>query len=55
MADALKKAGVPCELLRIKNAGHGLHADKPTDPPADPDSKAQQDIILHFFDQQLKK
>jgi len=55
MAAALKTAGVPYELIRIKNAGHGLRADKPTDPPADPDPTAQQNIILHFFDQQLKK
>jgi acetyl esterase/lipase len=55
MAAALKKAGVPYEMVRIKNGGHGLRADKPSDPPAEPDTKAQQDIILHFFDQQLKK
>ena len=55
MADALKKAGVPYEFIRIKNAGHGLRAEKPTDTPAEPDSIAQQDIILHFFDQQLKR
>jgi dipeptidyl aminopeptidase/acylaminoacyl peptidase len=55
MADALKKAGVPYELVRIKNGGHGLRPDKPEGPAADPDPKAQQDIVLHFFDTQLKK
>jgi acetyl esterase/lipase len=55
MADSLKKAGVPYELIRVKNGGHGLRADKPEDPPADPNPKAQEDLILHFFDQQLKK
>jgi len=55
MAGALKKAGVPYELVRVKNGGHGLRPDKPEDAPADPDPKAQQDIILHFLDAQLKK
>ncbi len=55
MAEALKKAGVPYEFVRIKNGGHGLRADKPTDPAADPDPTAQQAIVLHFFDEQLKK
>ncbi len=55
MAESLKKAGIPYELIRVKNAGHGLRADKPSDPPADPGPDAQKDLILHFFDQQLKK
>jgi dipeptidyl aminopeptidase/acylaminoacyl peptidase len=55
MAAALKKAGVPYELIRVKNGGHGLRPEKAGDPAAEPDPKAQQDLILHFFDQQLKK
>jgi acetyl esterase/lipase len=55
MADALKKAGIPYELIRVKNGGHGLRPDKAGDPAADPTPEAQQDLILHFFDQQLKK
>jgi dipeptidyl aminopeptidase/acylaminoacyl peptidase len=55
MADALKKAGIAYEFIRIKNAGHGLRPEKPTDPAADPDPKAQQDIIVKFFEQQLNK
>jgi hypothetical protein len=42
-------------LLRVKNAGHGLRADKPTDPPAEPDSKALQAALLAFFDKHLKQ
>ena len=34
MADALKKSNVPVEFIRIKNAGHGLRAEKPDAPPA---------------------
>lgn len=52
---ALKKNGTPVELLRVKNAGHGLRAEKPGDPPADPDPKAQQAAIVAFFDKHLKK
>jgi dipeptidyl aminopeptidase/acylaminoacyl peptidase len=55
LAAALKTAGVPVELLRVKNAGHGLRADKPTDPPAKPDPKALQAAILAFFDKNLKQ
>ena len=55
LAAALKKAGTSVELLRVKNAGHGLRADKPTDPPAEPDSKTLQATILAFFDKCLKK
>jgi len=55
LAAALKQAGTPVELLRVKNGGHGLRADKPGDAPAEPDPKAQQAAILAFFDKQLKK
>ena len=55
MLEALKTNGIPVDFVRIKNGGHGLRADKPEDPPADPDPKAQQTIILEFFDRTLKK
>ncbi|MDB6139649.1 MAG: alpha/beta hydrolase [Verrucomicrobiaceae bacterium] len=51
---ALKKANVPVEFIRVKNGGHGLRADKPSDPPADPDSKALEQSILSFFNKNLK-
>ena len=55
MVAALKSAGIPVELVRVKNAGHGLRPDKPGDPAADPDPEAQHAAILAFFDRQLKK
>jgi acetyl esterase/lipase len=55
MADALKKAGISYEFIRIKNAGHGLRPEKPNGPPADPEPKLQQDIIVKFFETQLQK
>jgi acetyl esterase/lipase len=55
MFAALKSAGIPVELIRVKNAGHGLRPDKPSDPAADPDPEAQHAAILAFFDQHLKK
>lgn len=51
---ALKKTGASVEFLRIKNAGHGLRAEKPTDPPADPDPKALQAAMVAFFDKHLR-
>ena len=54
LAAALKQAGVPAELLPIRNAGHGLRAEKPTDTPAEPDTKALQASIVAFFDLNLK-
>jgi acetyl esterase/lipase len=55
LAESLKRAGVKVELLRVKNAGHGLHAEKPNDPPAEPDWKAQQGAMLRFFEEKLGK
>jgi acetyl esterase/lipase len=55
LAAALKKSGTPVELVRVKNAGHGLRSEKPGDPPAEPDPKAQQAAIIAFFDKQLKR
>ncbi len=52
---ALQKANIPVQFIRIKNAGHGLHTDKPDDPPADPDTPALEASILKFFDSNLKK
>jgi acetyl esterase/lipase len=55
MAAALKQAGIYYDFIRIKNGGHGLRAEKPTDPPADPDPNAQQELIIKFLDEHLKK
>jgi len=55
MVAALKAGGIPVELIRVKNAGHGLRPDKPGDPAADPDPEAQHTAILAFFDKNLKK
>ena len=52
---ALKKNGTPVDLIRVKNAGHSLRAEKPDAPPADPDPKAQQAAMVAFFDKYLKK
>ena len=54
LATALKHAGVPVDFIRIKNAGHGLKGDKPTDPPADPDSQTLRVAMIAFFDKHLK-
>jgi dipeptidyl aminopeptidase/acylaminoacyl peptidase len=55
MEAALKKANIPVKFIRIKGAGHGLRPEKPEDPPANPDPKAQEGIILQFLDGVLKK
>ena len=54
MAAALKAAGIPVEFIRVKNAGHGLRAEKPG-ALADPDPEAQHAAILAFFDKNLKR
>ncbi len=54
MIAALKKAEVPVEVIRVKNAGHGLHPDKPGDPASEPDGKALEQMIIAFFNKQLK-
>ena len=55
MVSALEGAQIPVEFIRIKNAGHGLRAEKPTDPPADPSSAVLEAKITEFFDKYLKK
>ena len=55
LAAALKRAGAKVELLLIKNGGHGLRADKPDGPPAEPDQNAQQAAIIAFFDNHVKR
>ena len=54
MVEALKKADVPVEFIRIKNGGHGLRTEKPSDPPAEPDPKALEQRIIAFFNKTLK-
>jgi dipeptidyl aminopeptidase/acylaminoacyl peptidase len=54
MEDALKAKGVPVEFITVKNAGHGLRAEKPDGPPADPDPAALQGKIIEFLDRVLK-
>lgn len=51
---ALKKAGVPVELLRVKGGGHGMTAPKDA-PPAQPDMQNVRDTVKAFFDKHLKK
>lgn len=55
MVSALEAGHIPVEFIPIKNAGHGLRAEKPTDPPAEPNSKALEADIVAFFDKYLKK
>jgi acetyl esterase/lipase len=51
---ALKKAGVPVQLLRVKGGGHGMTAPKDA-PPAQPDMQTVRDTVKVFFDKHLKK
>jgi len=51
---ALKKAGVPVQLLRVKGGGHGMTAPKDA-PPAEPAPEAIRDTVTAFFDKHLKK
>ena len=53
-AEALKKCGVPVDLLTVKGGGHGMSA-LPGQPPAEPDQKTIQETVLAFFDKHLKK
>lgn len=46
--DALKRAGVEVEFVRVKNAGHGF-----TGTGIQPDIKAIEDTALRFFDKHL--
>ena len=51
---ALKKAGVPVQLLRVKGGGHGMSAPKDA-PPAEPTQEVIRDTVVAFFDKHLKK
>jgi acetyl esterase/lipase len=55
MFAALQAGGVPAELIRVKNGGHGLRPEKAGDPAADPDPEAQHAAIITFLDKILKK
>jgi dipeptidyl aminopeptidase/acylaminoacyl peptidase len=55
MLAALKAGGIPAELIRVKNGGHGLRPEKAGDPAADPDPEAQHTAIIAFLDKILKK
>ncbi|HRJ74171.1 MAG TPA: alpha/beta hydrolase [Terrimicrobiaceae bacterium] len=50
---ALKKAGVPAELLTVRGGSHGMRARK-GEPPAVPDSTALNAAVLAFLDKTLK-
>ena len=51
---ALKRANVPVEMIRVRNAAHGLnHQDGA--PPMEPDPHEIRRRILEFFDKHLKK
>lgn len=54
LAAALKKVGVPVELIIVKNGGHGMTA-APGDPPAEPSREALDAAVLSFFERILKK
>ncbi len=54
MIAALEKAKVPVEVIRVKGGGHGLRAEKPSDPPAEPTPQALEQAIISFFNKQLK-
>lgn len=54
METELKKADVPFEFIRIKNGGHGLRAEKPEAPPAEPSPQELEQKIIAFFNKQLK-
>ena len=53
-ADALKQAGVPVQLVILKNAGHSLGGAK-TDPPCTPTSDQLRAMSTAFFDKYLKQ
>lgn len=55
MEAALKAKGAQVEFIEVKNAGHGLRAEKVDGPPADPDPVALQGKIIEFLDKALKR
>ncbi len=54
LESALKKAGVPVQLLRVKGGGHNMMAAKGA-PPAEPDSQSIRAVVTAFFDKHLKQ
>lgn len=52
-ADALRKAGVPVELVIVKNGDHGL-GPVPGGPAANPDMNTYCARVVAFFDKYLK-
>lgn len=51
---ALRKAGVPVQLLRVKGGGHNMMAAKDA-PPAEPDQQSIRAVVTAFFDKHLKQ
>lgn len=51
---ALRKAGVPVQLLRVKGGGHNMMAAKDA-PPAEPDPQSIRAVVTAFFDKHLKQ
>ena len=51
---ALKKAGVPVELMVVKGGGHDFKAVR-GEPPPEPDRKTIHDAVAAFFDKYLKR
>jgi acetyl esterase/lipase len=49
LAEALKKAGVDATFVTVKNGGHGFRTE------SDPDPTKIREMVLAFFDRQLKK
>jgi dipeptidyl aminopeptidase/acylaminoacyl peptidase len=47
--DALKKAGVDVTFITVKNGGHSFG------PDTDPSPMKVREMVLDFFDKQLKK
>jgi len=54
LAAALKKAGVPVELIVVKGGGHNMSAPA-GEPPAVPDSAALLEAVRQFFEKHLRK
>jgi dipeptidyl aminopeptidase/acylaminoacyl peptidase len=53
-AAALKKAGVPTELIVVKNGRHGMGSEK-GEPRAEPNGDELRDVVTAFFDRTLRK
>ena len=55
LAAALKRTGVHVEFLTVKGGGHGMKANSPDDPPAEPDEQGINAKVQEFFDKHLKR